>query len=175
MAKNLLLNKRMTEKDIQEYGVEVKMFNGCTHKISGVDCIHETLNTRRKISQCYKSIRNVKDAEGQIIGKRRNPGNALYFTNTAFQPLKQERPIYSPPKAPRRARKPMRSNKCGSGRAKKVSVFLHETGCSDLHVIKSILLNRGAKQVRAYRTKKGIALVTHPDYVLKEFMENLNC
>lgn len=161
----------MTEKDIRDYGAEIKMFNGSTHEILGKDCIHSTFKTRRPLSQCYKAIRNVKDHEGQIIGKRRHPGNGLYFTSAAIKPLKQERPMYTPPKAPRKSRKPMRSiNKCGSGRAKKVSVFLHETGYTDLQEIKMILLERGARQVDVYRTKKGIALVTRPDHVLKEFI-----
>ncbi|MEK5085283.1 hypothetical protein [Bacillus sp. FSL H8-0515] len=169
MAKVLILDKKMTEKDIREYGAEVKMFNGSIYEIWGADCIHTKFKTQRPLSQCYKAIRNVKDREGKIIGKRRHPGNGLYFTSAAIKPLKQERPMFTPPKAPRKSRKPMRNiNKCG--RAKKVSVFLHETGYTDLQEIKRILLERGARQVDVYRTKKGIALVTRPDNVLKEFI-----
>ncbi|QAT68069.1 hypothetical protein EQZ20_24670 (plasmid) [Bacillus glycinifermentans] len=169
MSKIQVLDKRMTEKDVIEYGASIRTFDGSTYKVSGYECIHEVFNTKRYLPECYKDIRNVKNSEGVIVGKRKNAHTKLCFTSAAFEPVKKESSTYSRPKLQRRIAKPMRPKQKNS-RVKKVSVLLQETGYADLNALKGVLLARGAKEVRFYRTKAGIAVVSHPDRILKDLI-----
>ncbi|KYC76845.1 hypothetical protein B4092_4898 [Bacillus licheniformis] len=49
--------------------------------------------------------------------------------------------------------------------------MLHQTGFSDLNALKEALLVKGAKEVRFYRTKVGVSVVCHPDWMLKDLIK----
>lgn len=159
----------MTEKDVSEYGTSVRMLDGSVYKVSGTYCIHEMFKTKRHLSECYGHIRNVKNSDGIIVGKRKNAHTKLCFTSAAFEPVKKEVPTYSRPKVQRRFKQPLRPHN-KNGRAKRVSVLLQQTGFSDLNALKEVLLDRGAKEVRFYRTKVGVSVVCHPDQILKDLI-----
>ncbi|GED04289.1 hypothetical protein [Bacillus atrophaeus] len=168
MSKVQLLQKKMTEDDIRKYGMSVRMYDGSIHRIAGRDFINTTTNTTRPISQYYSNVRNVKNENGIIVGKRTNPHSNLLFTTEAFQPVKKEKRIYTAPKIPRRDKQVRPKNR--SGRSKKVSVLLQETGYSNVQALKNALLDSGAKRVDIYHTSKGLAVVCHPDYILKKMI-----
>lgn len=172
VSKTQILDKRMTEKDISEHGSSVRMFDGSTYKISGTYCVHELFQIKRHLTECYGDIRNVKNSNGIIIGKRKNAHSKLCFTSDAFEPIKKEKEtnFYSRPKIQRKFKQPLRPH-IKNGRAKKVSVLLHQTGFSDLNALKEALLVKGAKEVRFYRTKVGVSVVCHPDWMLKDLIK----
>ncbi|MCY7751703.1 hypothetical protein [Bacillus inaquosorum] len=168
MAKVKLLEKKMTEKDVEEYGSSLRLFDGSTHVLIGKECLHTHTKNKRPISQCYSDIRNVKNAEGVIVGKRVSPHSSLLFTTEAFQPARKVTQVYKAPKMPRRSTQVRPRNT--SGRAKKVSVLLSETGYANVHQLKQVLLDAGAKKVQTYNTSKGIAIVCHPNYLLQKII-----
>ncbi|ASB72393.1 hypothetical protein S100333_04534 (plasmid) [Bacillus subtilis subsp. subtilis] len=86
----------------------------------------------------------MKNVEGVIVGKRVSPHSSLLFTTEAFQPARKVTQVYKAPKMPRRSTQVRPRNT--SGRAKKVSVLLSETGYANVHQLKQVLLDAGAKK-----------------------------
>ncbi|ASB72392.1 hypothetical protein S100333_04533 (plasmid) [Bacillus subtilis subsp. subtilis] len=52
MAKVKLLEKKMTEKDVLEYGSSLRLFDGSTHVLIGKDCLH----THTKIKDRFHNV-----------------------------------------------------------------------------------------------------------------------
>ncbi|MES5398156.1 hypothetical protein ABU952_18840 [Bacillus amyloliquefaciens] len=168
MSKLQILDKPMTERDVCDYGDSLRMIDGTTYILNGRDCVHTITNMKRPISQCYSNIKNVKNGDGEIVGKRISPNSRLLFTNRAFQPIRKMEQTYKPQKAPRRGQSVRVRNT--SGRDKKVSVLLSETGYHNAQTLKTDLLNLGASQVKLYKTSKGITVVCHPNYILEKLI-----
>lgn len=88
MKKSYLIKHRMNPGEIVELGKTVKLFDQSVREIKNGCIYHPLYQTSISICVCYKQIKNVRNAKGVIIAKRKYVGSPLWCTNQAYPPLK---------------------------------------------------------------------------------------
>lgn len=175
--RNYLIAREMTLEEVQTFGKVIRLFDGSIRFVRGELCQHSQTNILRPLSECFEFIKNVKDANGEIIAKRLSTSSQLLYTKKAFQPYQPfqqsknilpSSPVHTPKNDIQHKRIEKYKKSTRAGKPVKVSICLKDTRFSNRSELELFLKEKGAKQISFYETDKGLAVVVDPISLLDE-------